>query len=70
MSLGFVRVYELETFLSSFVLGFNIKEVTRHVKKKPCLNDNRDKNPLKPLDFKDRDTMPMGLEEQSSRPGL
>jgi hypothetical protein len=37
-----------------------------HVKKKPCLND-RDENP-KPLD-KDRDTMPMGLEEQSSRPG-
>ena len=40
-----------------------------HVKKKPCSNDNRDKNPLKPLDKKDRDTtMPMGLEEQSSWP--
>jgi len=38
------------------------------VKKKPCLND-RDENPLKPLD-KDRDTILPRLEEQSSsRPG-
>ena len=68
MSLGFVRVYELETFLSSFVLGFNIKEVTRHVKKKPCLNDNRDKNPLKPLDKDRRDTQRLLWVSKSNNP--
>ena len=48
-------------FLISFLSSRVDDDYYSHVKKKPRLND-RDKNLLKPLD-KDRDAMPMGLEE-------